>query len=420
MRPQPTRVDWSAGSPFRFAVGIEDTFIAHEAPGRRKLDEYELTQHYTYWRDDIDLVAASGATALRWGIPWYRIEPEPGRFEWDWVDRVVDHMVSHDITCIVDLMHYGTPLWMPAAFADPDYPKRVANYAAAAAERYGDRLHTWTPLNEPVVNAERCGEQGLWPPYLEGDAGFTSVALALAEGIAETQRAIADVQPDAAFVYVEAGFRYAGTIFPGLSRELLDERRFVVLDLVLGRVDDAHPLRTWLLDNGADPAALERLASSPVVPDVIGVNYYPDFSTAEFDAAGTSQPVATWVEALDEQVRSYHRRYGLPLMITETSRGGDLDGRRRWLADSLDAVAAMRAGGVPLVGYTWFPFIALVDWLYREDTAPIADWIVQMGMVDLHQEPGGGALQRIVTPLLDDFRAASKRGMPPIPPAPAP
>ena len=66
----------------------------------------------------------------------------------------------------------------------------------------------------------------------------------------------------------------------------------------------------------------------------------------------------------------------------------------------------LRADGVPLIGYTWFPFTALVDWAIRESTTPIDDWIVQMGMVDLHRVPGGGALERHPTANLDDFDTA--------------
>ena len=413
MTAATTRADWTSDGPFRFAVGIEDTFIPQELPGQRRLDEYELMQHYQFWRDDLDLVARSGADSIRWGIPWYRVEPEPGRFEWDWVDRVIDHISENGLTCIVDLMHYGTPLWMTRSFLDPEYPRRVAAYAAAAATRYGDRLHVWTPLNEPNVNADFCGNRGVWPPHLTGESGFTALTIPLAEGIAATQRAIVDVQPDASFVYVEAGFRYVGDTFP-MAEEILDERRFVVLDLALGRVDDGHLMRAWLIEHGADPQRLDGLADAGVTPDVLGVNYYPAFSTLRFDAAGEPVPVEAGAEGLDELVRTYADRYQLPLMITETSRGGPLEQRREWLRQSLAAIARLRADGIALRGYTWFPFTALIDWAYRESTSPVDDWIVQMGMVDLRRVPGGGALERHPTPLLDDYRAAVRRGMPPI------
>jgi hypothetical protein len=407
MTVRSTRADWSAQAPFRFAVGIEDTFIADERPGQRKLDEYELTQHYQFWREDLDLVASSGADSLRWGIPWYRVEPEPGRFEWDWVDRVVDHMSAAGLTCIVDLMHYGTPLWMTDSFLDPDYPSRVAAYAAAAAERYGDRLHVWTPLNEPNVNAEYCGQRGVWPPHRTGETGFCALTVPLAEGIRATQRAILDVQADASFVYVEAGLRYSGSQLPA-PREILDERRWVVLDLALGRVGDDHPMRTWLVDHGVDPSRIDALVGEGVEPDVLGVNYYPAFSTVSFDANGAPQPVEAGADGLADLFGAVAARYQYPLMLTETSRGGPLDERRAWLRESLETIERLCAEGMPIVGYTWFPFTALVDWAYRQASTPVDDWIVQMGMVDLVRIPGGGTLERRPTALLDDYRLATR------------
>jgi beta-glucosidase len=137
------------GSGFRFAVGIEDTFVPHAFPGHRALDEYELTQHYRFWSEDLGLAAAAGAGAIRYGFPWYRLNPAPGRFAWDWADRVVDRLDTLGLEAIVDLVHYGTPLWLDNAFLHTDFPDRLAEYAAALADRYRDRLTLWTPMNEP-------------------------------------------------------------------------------------------------------------------------------------------------------------------------------------------------------------------------------------------------------------------------------
>src|SRR3712207_5945173 len=139
-------------APFYWAVLIEDTFIPHARPGLRPLEEYELTQHYQFWRQDLDCAASLGLSHLRWGIPWYRVNPAPGQFDWRWVDEVVDDMVSvKGIRLIADLLHYGTPLWMEDAFVDPDYPQRVAEYAYAFATRYADLVDWYTPHNEPTI-----------------------------------------------------------------------------------------------------------------------------------------------------------------------------------------------------------------------------------------------------------------------------
>jgi beta-glucosidase/6-phospho-beta-glucosidase/beta-galactosidase len=127
-------------SGFRFAVGIEDTFVPHAFPGHRALDEYELTQHYRFWPEDLGLAAETGATAIRYGFPWYRLNPAPGRFVWDWADRVVERLGELGLEAIVDLVHYGTPLWLDNAFLNADFPVRLAEYAAALAARYRGRL----------------------------------------------------------------------------------------------------------------------------------------------------------------------------------------------------------------------------------------------------------------------------------------
>jgi beta-glucosidase len=397
---------WFEDGRLHFAVGIEDTFIPQEAVGRRRLDEYELTQHYSKWAADLRLAADAGADMIRWGIPWYLVEPEAGRFDWRWIDQVVQTMADLGLRCMVDLMHYGTPLWLDNSFVNAAYPQRVADYAAAAAERYRDVLDVWTPLNEPVINAIYCGEQGTWPPYLVGDDGFVKLVVQLARGMQLTQRRIAEVQPSASFVHVDAGFLWRGDVFP-VPREHLEERRFLALDLLLGRVTGAHPLVDYLARHGVTDAQLDELVRGAVRPDVLGVNYYPGFTAQQYDAAtGRARGVEAGVAGLRELLADYSSRYDLPLFVTETSRGGPVEERLAWLRESVEAIHALRDGGMPLVGYTWFPFFALVDWLYRESGEPLDHWLVQMGLYDLRRN--GPDLERVATPLVEEFRKLAR------------
>ncbi|MEU0348558.1 MULTISPECIES: family 1 glycosylhydrolase [unclassified Streptomyces] len=405
MTPEDTPVTpWFRTGRLHFAVGIEDTFVPQEDVGRRRLDEYELTQHYHQWRDDLSRAKDAGAGMIRWGIPWYLLEPAPGRFDFGWTDRVVEHLDRLGLRCVVDLMHYGTPLWLDNQFLNHRYPEAVAAYAAAVAERYADSLDIWTPLNEPVVNAVYCGEQGTWPPYLRGDDGFVKILTRLARGMVLTQRRITEVQPSATFVHVDAGFRWTGAWPPG-EREHLQERRFLGLDLVLGRVHEAHPMRAYLTAHGVTDADLNWFTAHAVTPDVIGVNYYPAFTTAERDpTTGTVHPAEAGTTGLADLLHRYAERYEQPLFLTETSRGGPVEERLAWLEESVDTVLRLRAEGMPLVGYTWFPFFALVDWHYRESTRPVDRWLVQMGLYDLERD-AGSVLRRRATGLVDRFRA---------------
>ena len=188
-----TEVRWFEDSRLHFALGIENTFVPQERPGERAIDEYELTEHYEHYAADFALAADVGADLLRWGVPWHRIAPEPGRWDWGWTDRAVDALVGTGLRPILDLLHYGTPLWLEDGFADRDYPQHVAEFAAQFAERYGDRVTDYTPVNEPVIHALFSGQYGYWPPYLKGAEGFAAIAANLARGFVRSQRAVVSV-----------------------------------------------------------------------------------------------------------------------------------------------------------------------------------------------------------------------------------
>jgi beta-glucosidase len=396
-----------ADGRFRFAVGIEDTFVPQTAVGRRALDEYELTQHYEQWSHDLELARASGATAMRYGIPWYLIEPERGRFAWSWLDRVVDRLEELEIETVVDLMHYGTPLWLDNQFLNASYADAVAEYSAAVADRYRGRLTAFTPVNEPLINAIFCGEDGRWPPYLSGDDGFVQIVRALVRGIVTAQAAIDDVTGgESTFVHVEATQRYAVADGP-VPEEVafLRRRLFLIEDLLTGRVDDAHELVGFLRTHGFGDDDLAWCRDNTAHPDVMGVNYYPHLTTV---AAGDG-PRAGWprvdggTEGLEELMRAFSERYGAPVFLTETSQTGSAEERIAWLDASVATMLALRDDGVEVAGYTWWPLFDLVDWDYREGIKPAADYLVRMGMYDLRPDDVG-RLERMHTPVVDRFR----------------
>jgi len=390
----------------RLGVGIEDTFVPNVALGRRPLDEYELTQHYQHWKSDLDLVAACGARLLRYGLPWYRINPEPGHFVWSWADRVVDALAALDVEVIVDLVHYGTPLWLDNQFLNRRYPQAVAEYAYQLAQRYGDRLTAWTPLNEPQWTARLCGEMGTWPPALSGDDGYLQVMTSICRGIVLSQQAIQAASPAAAFVHVEASFRYdveAGAD-PADTR-LLSERRFLGGDLLAGNVDGAHPLSEYLGRHGVTDADLQWFRDNPARPDILGLNYYPMWSTMAY-RVGAGVTVAAerddGAAGLLDVLRTASSRYGVPVMLTETSFEGPLEAQLAWLQESVSTVQALRSE-IDVVGYTWWPFLDQVRWQYREALDNVADQLHRLGLVTLAPDESG-ALNRRPNALFHRFR----------------
>lgn len=406
---------WFADGNLRFAVGIEDTFIPQSRPGERPLDEYELMQHYRAWEQDLELSAEAGATMIRWGIPWYRICPTPNTWDWSWLDQVVDKMESVGLDLIADLVHYGTPLWLENEFANPDYPARVAEYGARVAERYRGRIRHYTPANEPLLNAMYCGEFGHWPPYLTGDQGFGTVLRGLTRGIVETQAAIAEVALDADFVHVEASFRFAGaTASHAEVHEHLRNRAYVVQDLVMGRIDGAHPMAAYLSRNGFSDNDLEWARTNTAQPDVVGVNYYPQHSTEIFEdgvslggGPGELRPrLNAGTEGLRDVLLTFSQRYDKPVFLTETGFTGTVEERIDWMNASVQTVHEMRDEGVPIMGYTWWCTTDMVEWSYRPGLGDPMDYRLRMGLWALEAD-SEGLLERVRTPAADRFKMLS-------------
>jgi len=376
---------------FIWASGIEDTFVPQTRPRHRALDEYQLIGHYQHWREDLHLARELGLDAIRWGVPWYRVEPLPGEFDWRWTDQVIPYLVEElKITPIIDLMHYGCPFWLYDEFVNADYPQLVASYAAEFARRYRQWVRWYTPLNEPHVNAVWCGQRGIWPPYLRGEKGYVRLIMQLVKGILRTVRALQSVDPNAVMVHVEAtGISRSG--HPDFEARAATEqaRGFLTYDLLTGRITPEHPLFDWLSGNNVHPKDLETIAGQAITLDVVGLNFYPQWSTREFQRNEKGQMVYRIVDragtGFTRLVESYAQRYGAPIIITETSARGSARVRTNWLDASLAAVKELRGRGVPVFGYTWFPMFTMYDWRYRLGRAPLEEYRLELGFYQLGQ-----------------------------------
>jgi beta-glucosidase len=398
---------------FFWAAGIEDTFITAPWPKTgRTLDEYDLTQHYAKWREDIELMRELGISHARYGIPWHRINPTPNTWDWSFADATLGHLLECGIEPIVDLVHYGLPAWIENAYLNPAFPDYMAEYARRAAERFRGRVHLWTPLNEPRITAWYCGKLGWWPPFRRGWRGFLEVMLCVCRGIVQTAKAIQSVDDENLIVPVDATDLYESSD-PSLGEEVRrrQELVFLALDLVMGRVTPDHSLFAWLLKNGVREEELEWFAENKIEVEIIGINLYPLFSQKVLTRSPSVRIRMPYAggEIVARLGTMYSERYDVPVFISETASLGSVRKRSAWLKDSVRSLREAREQGVPIVGYTWWPLFALVTWAYRQGEHPPEYYLKQMGLWDL-QSDAAGDLRRVRTSLVDEYQALVRSG----------
>ena len=114
--------------------------------------------HYRRMPEDVALMAGLGLDTYRFSVAWPRVRPDGGAANpagIDFYSRLVDTLLEHDIKPWVTLYHWDLPQTLEDAggWTNRDTAYRFAEYAGTVHEALGDRVPTWTTLNEPWCSA---------------------------------------------------------------------------------------------------------------------------------------------------------------------------------------------------------------------------------------------------------------------------
>ena len=346
---------------FIWAVGEESSDPVVPFAGRRvRVDQMESTGHLARLEDDLADIARLGVSHVRYGINWRRVEPEPGRHDWELWDRAVAACERLGLGMIVDLLHFGVPDWL-SGVGDPRLPEAFLSYTEAFLGRYpGPRW--FTPVNEPFVTALMSAKLGLWNETERSEASFMNAlaGLLLADGLASSA-----IRADR-----EARFLHAEGFGPPDRHERRTARRLLSFDLRYGiEPSEAIAPSLDLLDDRLR-ARLGDVASTDGV--VAGHDFYP--------SSGASAP--DYVDL----ARAFHDRYRVPFMVAETSNLGlDPSEGPGWLEGLFFAVCRLRQEGRPCLGICWYSRGDQHDW-HTALTRPVGE-VTPVGLFDLTRKP---------------------------------
>ncbi|XAS66451.1 GH1 family beta-glucosidase [Micrococcaceae bacterium Sec5.7] len=371
--------------------------------------------HYNRSPEDVALMRELGVDSYRFSLSWPRIQPD-GRGPFnaeglDFYDRLIDQLLEAGISPMATLYHWDTPLplehsggWMNRSTAE-----RFAEYSAAAAGRFGDRVDQWVTLNEPVSVTLNGYALGVHAPGrdLLFDALPAVHHQLLAHGLAVQALRAEGVRGSIGVTNLHSPVRPA-------SRKIADRLVATVFDLMLNRVY-ADPIllghypkppliaKPWFRSLGRISDADLRTIHQPL--DFYGLNYYypvkiaagkgPPESPAgpaeamarvpfhqaafgEYDTTGFGWPVAP--EHLGILLRELKDRYGdalPPVYITESGASfpepdhvsGPIPDDRRidYISGHLgQALMATAPGGiaddVELLGYYVWTLLDNFEW----------------------------------------------------------
>jgi beta-glucosidase len=398
---------------------IWDTYS--HTPGRTlNADNGDVAvDHYHRWVEDLGHIDALGLDAYRFSIAWPRVQPGgSGAFNQAGVDfysRLVDGLLERGVRPVATLYHWDLPQELEDAGGWPvrDTALRFEAYAAGIVAALGDRVHTWTTLNEPWCAAYLGYASGVHAPGRTEPAGALAAVhhLNLAHGLAG--RVVRDLAPAA-----ELSVTLNLHVIRPASDSDSDRDAVRQIDALANRVflgpmlDGAYPD-----DLRADTAAVtdwsfvhdgdENLIAVPL--DVLGVNYYSTTLVRTWDGVSPrpnadghgSSPHSPWVGAsgvdfvqqpgpytamgwnidpsgLTELLLRLHAEYpGQPMMITENGAAFDdvvsPDGaihdelRVDYLHRHIDAVGIAMDSGADVRGYFVWSLLDNFEWSWGYD-----------------------------------------------------
>jgi len=245
--------------------------------------------HYHRMPQDVDLMADLGLTSYRFSVSWPRVRPDAGAVNprgLAFYDRLVDRLLERGIAPWITLYHWDLPQTLEDAggWTNRETAYRFVDYATSVYDALGDRVPTWTTLNEPWCSAFLGYTAGVHAPgRREGAAGLVAAHhLLLAHGL--TLDALREPGPRRG---PEAPVRWGISLNMTVADPVADEpvhreaaRRIdglhnrLFLDAVLrGRypadvLRDTEHLGWQHVIQGGDLDVI----GSPI--DVLGVNYY--------------------------------------------------------------------------------------------------------------------------------------------------
>jgi dTDP-4-dehydrorhamnose reductase len=339
---------------------------------------------------DLDEIASLGIRTLRYPVIWELIAPNhPEHCDWTWTDERFARLRELGIRPIAGLVHHGSgPRY--TSLLDPKFPELLAQHAERVAARY-PWVEMFTPVNEPLTTARFSGLYGHWYPHGRDYPTFLRTLITECWATVLAMRAIRKVSPAAKLIQTEDLGKVWSTPHLRYQAEMENQRRWLSLDLLFGRIDRSHAWYDVFVRNGIAEKELDGFLEGEGAPDIIGINHYP---TSErfldeamhrypqcFHGGNDIDPLTDIahndryadVEALRVDIPSQElgpkarlaeawERYRSPIAVTEVHHGCTREEQVRWLMEVWQSTNELREEGADVRAVTIWSLLGAVDW----------------------------------------------------------
>ncbi len=130
-----------------------EKFFNHIGPDK-------ASYNYQYYKEDVQLMKATGHNSFRTSIQWSRLIPEgvgavnPKAV--DFYNSFIDELIANGIEPFINLYHFDMPMALQekGGWLNRETVDAYVNFAKTCFELFGDRVKYWFTHNEPIVPVE--------------------------------------------------------------------------------------------------------------------------------------------------------------------------------------------------------------------------------------------------------------------------
>ncbi|HWA76781.1 MAG TPA: GH1 family beta-glucosidase [Polyangiaceae bacterium] len=361
-------------------------------PGKTKFGHHGdvACDHYHRLKEDVALLDWLGVDAYRFSIAWPRVLPN-GRGSvnargLDFYERLVDALLERGIEPCATLYHWDLPDALPGGWLARDTVHAFAEFAAAAAERLGDRVAMWFTHNEPWCQAFLGYQTGLFAPGHRdlGEALTCAHHLLVSHGLA-TQALRAHVKRPVG-IAINLIPAYPATESEADARATARYDGYFnrwFIEPLLGRGYPKDMVELYGAAMPKFPASDVALMGEPI--DVLGINYYeraiiaegdePPLRVAHVRREGMPRTADREIYplGLSDTLRRLHQEYGFKkLVVTENGaafpdefssdgRVHDVE-RVAFFRAHLQQMLKARGEGIPVDAYFAWSLMDNFEW----------------------------------------------------------
>ncbi len=247
------------------------------------------------WPRDAQRMAETGIKWVRIGeFAWSRLEPTPGTFTWDWLDRAIAALAGKGLKVVL-----GTPSATPPRWMLDRFPDMLAHDDQGRPRQFGSRRHySHAHDGYRAAAAAMCAALGVrygrdprvaaW--QIDNEYGCHDTTLCYAPASRDAFRNWLGAK----YQSIDALNRHWGNVFWSMEYRSFDEVELP--NLTVTQPNPAHELdfRRFSSDmvvkwNAAQVRALRPLTEAPLIHNFMG-------RTLEFDhfAMGRDLDIASW------------------------------------------------------------------------------------------------------------------------------